>query len=374
MKNWEKQIELPNKEPDIDYAYILKSDNNPIKCDMETLFDIIENDKEVKYVTTPQNDTYIIPGSDYETLQPILRKKKISIKNDLNVGLVYTFLFGGIMLLFSLTSDEGFWSDRTGKLYVLIFGIIPVLNALYELFAIRRVNQSNYQKECSELKFDFWISQKKVIPIFIITGILALITLVQFITGLGDSIESVGLVKPKTLAGEYWRLLTCTLLHGSVLHILFNGAAIFVIGRIVIRITGFSYFAIVFLVSGILGSIFSLFFMPNQTSVGASGGIMGLIGFILIISIKFNDNIPRNIIKSMLNTIVLVAIIGISASDIIDNAAHGGGLIGGILIGLLLIRKQKNMIPYKPNLLINILGILSTLILIGGIGIILNEL
>ncbi len=50
---------------------------------------------------------------------------------------------------------------------------------------------------------------------------------------------------------------------------------------------------------------------------------MGLVGFILIISIKFNDNIPRNIIKSMLNTIVLVAIIGISASDIIDNAAHG---------------------------------------------------
>lgn len=374
MKNWEEQIELPNKEADIDYAYILKSDNNPVKCDKETLFDVIENDKEVKYVTTPQNDTYIIPGSDYETLQPVLRKKKSSIKSNLYLGLFYTFLFGGLMLLFSLTSDEGFWSDRTGKLNILIFGVIPVLNALYELFAIRRVNESNYEKECSELKFDFWINQKKVIQIFIITGILVLITLFQFITGLSDSIESVGLVKPKTLAGEYWRLLTCTLLHGSVLHILINGAAIFVIGRMVIRITGFSYFVIVFLISGILGSIFSLFFMPNATSVGASGGIMGLIGFILIISIKFNDNIPRNIIKSMLNTIVLVAIIGISASDIIDNAAHGGGLIGGILIGLLLIRKQKNMIPYKPNLLINIIGIVSTLILIGGIGIIIKQL
>lgn len=374
MKNWEEQIELPNKESDIDYAYILKSDKNPIKCDKETLFEVIENDKEIKYVTTPQHDTYIIPGSDYETLQPVLRKKKSLVKSNLYIGLFYTFLIGGMMFLFSLTSDEGFWSDRTGKLNVLIFGVIPVLNALYELFAIRRVNESNYEKECSELKFDFWINQKKVIPIFIITGVLVLITLFQFITGLSDSIESVGLVKPKTLAGEYWRLLTCTLLHGSVLHILFNGAAIFVIGRMVIRITGLSYFAIVFLISGILGSVFSLLFMPNATSVGASGGIMGLIGFILIISIKFSDNIPRNIIKSMLNTIVLVAIIGISASDIIDNAAHGGGLIGGILIGLLLIRKQKNMIPYKPNLLINIFGVISTLILIGGIGIIIKQL
>lgn len=374
MKNWEEQIELPNKESDIDYAYILKSDKNPIKCDKETLFEVIENDKEVKYVTTPQHDTYIIPGSDYETLQPVLRKKKSSVKSNLYIGIVYTFLFGGMMFLFSLTSDEGFWSDRTGKLNVLIFGVIPVLNALYELFAIRRVNESNYEKECSVLKFDFWINQKKVITIFIITGVLVLITLFQFLTGLSDSIESVGLVKPKTFAGEYWRLLTCTLLHGSVLHILFNGAAIFVIGRMVIRITGLSYFAIVFLISGILGSVFSLFFMPNATSVGASGGIMGLIGFILIISIKFSDNIPRNIIKSMLNTIALVTIIGISASDIIDNAAHGGGLFGGILIGLLLIRKQKNMIPYKPNLLINIFGIISTLILIGGIGIIIKQL
>jgi membrane associated rhomboid family serine protease len=142
----------------------------------------------------------------------------------------------------------------------------------------------------------------------------------------------------------------------------------------VIRITGFSHFSIVFLFSGIIGSIFSLILMPNETSVGASGGIMGLIGFILIISINFKDNIPRNIIKSMLTTIILVTIIGISAIDIIDNAAHGGGLIGGIIVGLIMIRRRKNMIPYKPTLLVNILGITSTLILIGGIVMIFKQL
>ncbi|NJO90771.1 MAG: rhomboid family intramembrane serine protease [Chloroflexia bacterium] len=374
MKNWEEQIELPNKASDIDYAYILISDDKPVICTQEEMLKVIENNEDVKFVTTPQNDRFIVLGSDFETLQPLLKKKKDSIKSNLYVGLVISVLWIGLMLLFSLTSDNGFWSDTTGKLNLLVFGVIPVLNSIYELISIRRINESNYIKESSEIKFNFWINQKKIISIFIVTGVLVLITLLQFITGLKDSVELAGLVKPKTLEGQYWRLLTCTLLHGSVMHILFNGIAIFIIGRMVIRITGFSYFSVVFLFSGLLGSIFSLYFMPKETSVGASGGIMGLIGFILILGLKFKDNIPRNIIKSMVNTIILVTIIGISASEMIDNAAHGGGLIGGILIGLLLIRKRENMIPYRPTLLINILGIASTLILIAGIGMIVKQL
>lgn len=374
MANWEEQIELPEKSSDIEYAYISKSDEEPVKCSKEKLYEIIESDKDVVFVATPQNSTFIIPGSDFETLQPLLKKKKTSIISNLYLGIFYTILMGGLMLLYSLASDKGFWTNRNDKFNILVFGIIPILNGLYELFSIRKINESNFYKESYEIKFNFWVNQKNIYSIYIISGILILITLFQFIIGLQDSVELAGLVKSKTLAGEYWRLLTCTLLHGSILHIFFNSIAIFVIGHMVIRITGFSYFVIVFLFSGILGSLFSLFFMPTQTSVGASGGIMGLIGFILIISIKFKDNVPRNIIKSMLNSIILIAIMGISAYDIIDNAAHGGGLVGGILIGFILIRKRKNMIPYKPTALINILGIVSTIILIGGIVMIIRQI
>lgn len=162
--------------------------------------------------------------------------------------------------------------------------------------------------------------------------------------------------------------------YGSIMHILFNSAALYVIGYRVIRISGFPYFAVVFLFSGLLGSLFRLFLLPSQSSVGASGGIMGLVGFMLIMSIKFKDHVPRNIIKSMLNSIILIAILGISAYDIIDNAGHAGGLIGGIIIGLLLIRKRDNMIPYKPTILVNILGIVSTIVLIGGIVMIISKL
>lgn len=374
MKNWDEQIEFPKKEPEIEYAYILKSNDKPIKCTREELLEIIENSEDVKFVATPYNDNFILPGSDFETLQPVLRRKKSSVKNSLHFGLLYFVLFGGLMLSFSLTSDGGFWSNRSGKLNLLVFGLIPVLNGLFELFYLHRINELNYFRESSEIKFDFWINQKRVVSIFIVAGILVLITLVQFISGIENSVESAGLVKSKTLAGEYWRLLTCTLLHGSLLHIFFNATAIYVIGRMVIRIAGFSFFAIVFLFSGLLGSFFSLILLPNVTSVGSSGGIMGLIGFILVISLKLRDNIPRNIIKSMLNAIILTAIIGISATEIIDNAAHGGGLIGGMIAGTIMFRRKNNMIPYKPTFLINGLGILSVFILLGGIVMIFIQL
>jgi membrane associated rhomboid family serine protease len=242
------------------------------------------------------------------------------------------------------------------------------------LYSLKRINENNYYNESFELKFNFWLHKQKVISIFIITGILASITIFQFIAGLSNSIEIVGLVKPKTLQGDFWRILTCTLLHASILHIVFNGLAIYFIGRMVIRITSLSHFFIVFLFSGILGSIFSLYLLPDKPSVGASGGIMGLIGFILVLGLKQKKAIPRNIVKSMVNSIVLIAVLGFMAYDIIDNAAHGGGLLGGIILGLLLIRSKKGSIPYRANLFVRAVGFYSMLILILGVVIIVSKL
>jgi len=323
--------------------------------------------ERVEFVATPNYDTFIVPGSDFETLQPILRRRKKSLKNHLYISLGFTAFIVCIALLANSGSVEALLKENFVVLNVMIFGIIPILNSIYELNLINKVNESNYLKESDELRFEHWIKQESLVSIYVITGVLVVITLLQFITGLNDSIESVGLVKPKTVEGEYWRLLTCTLLHGSIMHIVFNGGAIFVIGRMLIRISGLSFFMIVFLVSGIIGSLFSLVFIPEITSVGASGGIMGLVGFLLVMSFKFKDNIPRNILKSMLITVFLVALIGISAYSLIDNAAHVGGLLGGVLVGVLSINTQKKYIPYKPTFIVNVLGVISALILISGV-------
>jgi membrane associated rhomboid family serine protease len=365
MNSWQSEIKLPEKPPELDYGYFLNNDKKPIKCDREALLQVI-GDPQVKFIATPEYESFIVPGSDYFSLQPILKRRKSATVDNILMSLIVIAITGTIYLLSSVGSDDGIGSSYTLKLNMLIFGILPLLNSLYELFVIKNINENNFKNEAINIQFSHWISQKRVISIYIVTAIIILITLSQFITGFKDSIVIAGLVKPDTLAGEYWRILSGPLLHGGVMHIFFNATAIFIIGRMVIRITDFHMFSTVLLVSIIFGSLFSIYFIPEQTSVGVSGGILGLFGFVLIIAIKQRSLVPRNILKSMLNSLFLVAVLGVAATDIIDNAAHGGGLIGGIIMGLLLIRAKKQEIPYRSGVFITILGLISVGILLFG--------
>lgn len=366
MANWEEEIELP-KNPDDEYAYIVEGSTKAVFCDKETLFKKIQTDGDIKFVTTPELDHFIIPGTNYETLEPILEGRKAGAKSNLKSGTIIT-LIGTVILIYLRNKDVSEITGliSSGKIYFVIFGIIPLLNSAYEMWALRRINVSNFDREVKEIRFNFWLRNQENSVIKIIVGILGGITFIQIFTGLGDSILAAGLVKPKTLEGEYWRLLTATLLHGNVIHIIFNGAAMYSIGRMLINITSIWHFFIVFLISGIIGSLFSLFLIPDVTSVGASGGILGLIGFILVMSIKLKS-IPRNIVKSMIYPIIYIIILGFAAYNIIDNAGHAGGLVGGILLGLILIRKNKELIPYKASKTVVVFGALSLLTLLGGV-------
>ena len=374
MINWEEQIKLPEKAPEIEYAYILYSDEKPISCSKEELFKAIERRNDIHYVTTPQNNGFIIPGMDYDTLQPILRRRMSASDNQLFLGFFFTILFGLLYFLFCFLANKWIEIDSSFKFYLVIVGLIPIISEWYERYSIRNINESNYQQESSQIKFSYWIQQENIRSIYIVIVILVTITFLQIITGLKNSIALAGLVKPQTLNGEYWRLLTCILMHGNLFHILLNSAAISTIGLLVVRLSSFSHFLIVFLFSGLLGSISSLYLIPTHSSIGASGCIMGLIGFILVMSLTFLNSIPRKILRAILLSILWVAIMGLINYDIVDNAAHGGGLIGGIIAGLILVRRKNNVIPYQPTKLIYILGIISAVILLGGIFIIIRKL
>jgi len=358
MKSWEDKIILPKKKEDIEYGYWLDDSTTPVICSKRELWKEIEENDKVKYIATPNHDTFILPGTDYETLQPVLKKRINDYNNRLRESYIWASIFGVMLLILMLGSNSivEFISDTSNYIFLLVFGIIPILSNFYELREIKKIDESNYIRECNEIKFRHWIDQKRVDSIYIITGIIICIAIFQVFYGPSESIEISGLVKEKVREGEYWRLLTATILHGGVMHILFNAIAMYVIGKMVIRVTSFYHFIIIFLVSGFTGSIASLYLMPLQTSVGASGGIMGLIGFLLVFGVQLKGKVPRNIIKSMFSSVVLIAILGILAFDIIDNAAHFGGLLGGLLMGYVMIRKNENSIPYPSNLWIKILG------------------
>ncbi|MEN3186434.1 MAG: rhomboid family intramembrane serine protease [Atribacterota bacterium] len=140
---------------------------------------------------------------------------------------------------------------------------------------------------------------------------------------------------PLIAHGEWQRLLLCIFLHGNLWHLFFNLYALFQLGRITEGIYGQRKFFIIYLFSGITGSLFSYFFNFDRIGVGASGAIFGLAGVLLSGGLKYRNTSLSRLGMSILPFVLINLFIGFTVPAI-DNAAHVGGLLGGMFLGLLM--------------------------------------
>lgn len=134
--------------------------------------------------------------------------------------------------------------------------------------------------------------------------------------------------------GEYYRLFTCIFLHIGIMHLLCNMYSLYIIGREVENLFGKIKYIIIFILSGIFGSIMSLAFTHNTISAGASGAIFGLLGALLYFGMHYRTYLGEAIKRSIIPIIVVNLIIGFFAEGI-DLAAHIGGLVGGMLLAMM---------------------------------------
>lgn len=185
--------------------------------------------------------------------------------------------------------------------------------------------------------FRRWLLRRRSRLLQVGVGFLTAIFVAQIAAGLGPSIEAAALVKERVREdGEWWRLVTTGLMHGGLLHIVFNGMALYSLGRVVVALVSPSLLGVVFLATVVTGSLASLFLGPGSASVGASGGILGILGFLLAVSLKFRTELPGFLRSSLVQSCLVMALFGFLGSDFIDNAAHAGGFLGGLaLAGLL---------------------------------------
>ena len=134
--------------------------------------------------------------------------------------------------------------------------------------------------------------------------------------------------------GEYYRLFTCIFLHIGIMHLLCNMYSLYIIGREVENLFGKIKYIIIFILSGIFGSIMSLAFTHNTISAGASGAIFGLLGALLYFGMHYRTYLGEAIKRSIIPIIVVNLIIGFFAEGI-DLAANIGGLVGGVLVAMM---------------------------------------
>ena len=152
---------------------------------------------------------------------------------------------------------------------------------------------------------------------------------------------------PLIKAGQYYRIITGAFLHGGILHLAFNCYALYVIGSQLESYLGKVRYLIIYLFSAVTASLFSIIFNSNP-SIGASGAIFGLMGALVYFGYHYRVYLG-NVLKSQIIPLILFNLLIGALSTGIDNFAHIGGLIGGLLITSALGIKYKSSTSQMVN-------------------------
>src|SRR5713101_4485012 len=170
---------------------------------------------------------------------------------------------------------------------------------------------------------------------------------------------------PLTVSGQWWRLLTCVFIHGGLLHIAFNMWCLWDLGRLAESVYGHWTFAVVYLVTGLASSLTSVAWHPAGLSVGASGAIFGIAGALIASFYLGEFSLPRAAVMGTLRSVVTFVgynlVFGAVMSRV-DNAAHVGGLVTGLILGALIAR----VAPDRDAPMRRIAVLALALVLIGG--------
>lgn len=202
----------------------------------------------------------------------------------------------------------------------------------------------NRKTESENKKYENIFKPKKIIITKILIGICVFMYgLSIFLTdNFNKSLILLGAnSRSFILNGEIFRLITNAFLHGNLIHLVINMYSLWIIGSQVENFLGKIKYLIIYILSALMGSLFSIIFLENALSVGASGAIFGLMGSLLYFGYHYRLYLSNTLTNQLIPIIILNLILGLSFTGI-DNAAHIGGLIGGYLATMIVGLKYKS--------------------------------
>ena len=219
---------------------------------------------------------------------------------------------------------------------------------------IKLTNDINEKSEADNKEYERIFKPKRIV----ITNILVVLNIIMFaLTMTIPKLANMFILDPIAVRnGEVYRLLTSTFMHASILHLVFNMYALSIIGKQVETFLGKSKFLLVYLFSGLTGSLLSCA-ITNSYSLGASGAIFGLMGSLLYFGYHYRLYLGSVLLGQIIPVIVINLVIGYITPSI-DNAAHIGGLVGGLFISMALGVNKDDERSSKVN------GIITSLILL----------
>lgn len=222
----------------------------------------------------------------------------------------------------------------------LIEKVFYIIDPSYDFKENDKSNDKDKRKKKTILRQ----KSKNTFLTFGLMGLNIIIWIIMELNGGSKNVNTLllfGANEPFLIIGrsQYWRLIASMFLHIGLSHLLYNLFALYIFGIRIEKYYGKIKFLMIYFISGIIGSIASIFF-SDTVSAGASGAIYGLIGALLIIAYKTKKQIDG------LNTftLLIMVMIGIAFGFMmpsVDNAAHLGGLLSGIVSGTIILQNIK---------------------------------
>ena len=290
----------------------------------------------VDVVWVPEFPRLLPPAEVPWLLEAVRERTRENLRYNVRNGFTQLFVWAALAALW-------FFGGTPAPLLVVIvlmMGVVPIVQPALGLRRLDRDPDGYTREQAGILRYQMWLGTRRAVATAALLGCLVVVFAAQLYAGVGRSVALAGLVKSNVRDGEVWRLLTCALLHGNALHLAFNGFALLALGRLVEMHGDPFHLPTVFLFSALCGSAASLYLTP-ATSVGASGGIMGVVGFLAVIGLRRRNVVPRGFLRSIAMSVALTAATGLVAHEYIDNAAHAGGLVGGLLLGAVYVTRHS---------------------------------
>jgi rhomboid protease GluP len=157
-------------------------------------------------------------------------------------------------------------------------------------------------------------------------------------------INNLGQIGEKVIEGAYYQLLTSMFIHASILHLAGNMIFLLVFGLRGEEMFSLPEYVTIYFLGGLAGNLLSLLFLPlNIPSVGASGAIFAMFGAAII-------HVRRSVGQSVLSALIYgFFLLFLSAAPNVNNLAHIGGLVVGLIIGYVLGARRKIGTQYKTT-------------------------
>ncbi|HEX7239325.1 MAG TPA: rhomboid family intramembrane serine protease [Longimicrobiaceae bacterium] len=329
---WRPDPPLRHEVPEgAEYGYLLG--NGPHPTTRDELVEWVRTYPSTPGVWTPESGGATRP-EEVQFLVEALRTRRVEeAQQHLGMASLGCIALAGAYFLLGLSPD----TVGPGSMLAAVLVGFWLLDSLYNLFRARRVDGRDFALQRQNERHAVWAFDRPAPFTRVLAGALAGVFVTQVLVQ-DRSIAAAGLVKEAARAGEWWRLLTGPMLHGDILHLGMNLAALGGLGRFVEVHASRFRMAQVFLAAVLAGSAFSLLITPHA-SVGASGGIMGLVGYLGVRARLRPEEFPDDFLHQIRYAIGATAVLGVLGFALVDNWAHLGGLLAGGAVAWILDRR-----------------------------------